>query len=84
MAYRGAACGQDDAVGAGSVPGPAEQQAPKAGSAKAVNGPHTFELGDFRLEGKQVLTAAKLVFSTRDQLNANKSNAILVAVPLRR
>jgi homoserine acetyltransferase len=54
--------------------------APKAVVPKD-NEPQTFELGNFHLEGKQVITAAKLVYTTFGRLNDDKSNAILIGSP---
>lgn len=45
---------------------------------EAVKGPHAiFELGDFELEGGDVLAEARLLYKTHGTLNAARDNAVL-------
>jgi homoserine O-acetyltransferase/O-succinyltransferase len=45
---------------------------------EAVKGPHAiFELGDFELEGGDVLAGARLLYKTHGTLNAARDNAVL-------
>jgi len=53
----------------------------RANRAIADDDQHTFDLGAFPLEQGQKLIAARLVYSTRGALNADKTNAILVPSP---
>lgn len=60
----------------------ATRAAERQGSGRAEPAPVlSYSLGDFRLESGQVLSGAKLAYTTRGQLNAAKSNAILLPSP---